>query len=103
MSRPDLDALAAGVDRGPLSGAEWRIFWQAMREWNDTAGMFSAHDPHNAILRSALDRILATRTALIHARWHRALDDPASEPPGPIRDHIEQVLRRPTTDGGGAE
>lgn len=26
--------------------------------------------------------------ALIHARWHRALDDPESEPPGPIRDHI---------------
>lgn len=30
--------------------------------------------------------------ASIHARWHRALEDPSIEPPGPIRDHIEQAL-----------
>lgn len=31
---------------------------------------------------------------IVHARWHSALDNPSSETPGPIRDHIEQHDRK---------
>lgn len=43
------------------------------------------------VIDTAVTR-LTDGEALVHARWHRALDDPAAEPPGPIRDHIEAAL-----------
>jgi len=37
--------------------------------------------------------------AEIHARWHRALDEPGNEPEGPIRDHVDQIKHQAWRDG----
>lgn len=43
-----------------------------------------------ALATAALDAVASDLEARVHARWHRALDDPNIEPTGPIRDHIAQ-------------
>lgn len=45
------------------------------------------HDAARAVLEAVLPDI----EAQVHARWHRALDEPGNEPEGPIRDHVDQI------------
>lgn len=47
---------------------------------------------HHAFERVSI--ALTDREALIHARWHRALEEISTEPDGPIKDHLEQHDRR---------
>lgn len=91
----DLEAqvrdLQAAVAQAQASTRTYRKRAQrARRQHDELRAQLGAEENAATFWKQAALADVDDTAALMHARWHRALDNPGGEPAGPIRDHIEQ-------------